>query len=91
MHNVDLAQYTSLKDKNDKKIYEGDILDVCCGSITGIKWIDKPYAVKYIANLGFNTPRFCWTKDGENDMDSTHWCIIIGNIFENPELLEATK
>lgn len=82
-----LMQYTGLKDKNEKEIYDGDILSVCNGSVNSTPWIDKPYAVEYFINKGWGLPMFCWDKEGENIMDKTHWCEIIGNIYENPELL----
>ena len=81
-----VMQFTGLKDKNGKEIYEGDILDVCNGSINGHEWKDKPYAVEYNPK-GFDICMFCWDADGKNIMDKTHWCEIIGNIYENPELL----
>lgn len=80
-------QFTGLKDKNRIDIYEGDILSVCNGSINGTLWIEKPYTVEYRLNKGFEMCMFCWDKEGSNDMDSTHWCEVVGNIYENPELL----
>jgi uncharacterized phage protein (TIGR01671 family) len=83
-----IGQFTGLHDKSGKEIYEGDILNVCNGSINGRLWMQKPYSVKYILNKGFDICMFCWDKDGNNIMDSTHWCEVIGNIYEHPELLK---
>ena len=67
-----IHQYTSLKDKNGKEIYEGDIVKTALAHMfrSGI------HEVKYIDN------RF--VPDDICDDD----CEVIGNIFENPELLK---
>jgi len=69
----DWMQYTNLKDKNGKEIYEGDI----------IKEIDHNLTIEWINN-GF----WCKGGDGSNIMPSEECREIIGNIYENPELLE---
>lgn len=69
--NVILLQYTGLKDKHGKKIFEGDILKVVSGN----------KIVKYEAATGF----FGEIIDGENPS----YCDVIGNVYENPELLEG--
>ena len=78
---------TGLKDKHDKEIWEGDILSVSNGSINFMEWRDAPYEVRYRLNKGFEMCMFCWDKEGENQMDSTHYCEVIGNIYENAGLL----
>lgn len=73
-----LMQYTGLLDKNGKEIYEGDI--VLWGGIHNrvVKW--EPY--------GYSP----WACDGEGDHDChAGWHVeseIIGNIYENPELIK---
>jgi uncharacterized phage protein (TIGR01671 family) len=84
---LEIMQYTGLKDKNGVEIYEGDILEVCNGSINNKGWLQK-YPVEYVLNSGFNMCMFCWDKKGNDRMDSTHYCEVIGNIYENPELLK---
>lgn len=81
-----VRQFTGIHDKNGKEIYEGDILNVCNGSINGNGWFDKPYSVEFKCGK-FDIPLFMWDKDGQVVMDCTHWCEVIGNIYENPELL----
>jgi uncharacterized phage protein (TIGR01671 family) len=73
-----LMQYTGLKDKNGKEIYENDILKA-----HGIvKWNDKEYRWSAI-DLSWNDKRE-W-----HDLDYlTSPFEIIGNIYENPELLK---
>ncbi|ASQ48368.1 hypothetical protein BCB68_05155 [Leptotrichia sp. oral taxon 498] len=85
---VELMQYTGLKDKNSKEIYEGDIVLVKPGGIsTWYKTVVKFKEGAFIASL----------IDGENyiyifnrGFDSNDF-EILGNIYENLELLEENK
>ena len=86
---IELMQSTGLKDKNGKEIFEGDIIT------NGISIVD----VKSHPTLGFYTvvngvESFFGSntsiKDFENDVEEFSSVIeIIGNIYENPELLEV--
>ncbi|EAC4353765.1 hypothetical protein EMI88_00270 [Listeria monocytogenes] len=77
-----IGQYTGLKDKSDNKIFEGDIVnckffDRMVGDIAGvINFIDCVWAVS-----DFKNKRLYQLIDVDN-------IEIIGNIHENPELLE---
>lgn len=83
-----IMMFTGLVDKNGKEIFEGDIIDVCNGSINGIEWKDKPYEVRFVLNKGFDMCMFCWDKKGNNMMNSTHYCEVIGDIHTNPNLIK---
>ena len=77
---IELMQYTGLKDKNNKEIYEGDVLS------NGND--EKPYKVIF-ENGSFRAE---FEGDFEEysfyliDIVAQH-CEIVGNIYQNPELL----
>lgn len=78
-----LVQCTGLKDKNSKLIYEGDILKVADGSLNGnILYFTKP--VKWEINRWVNCPYWLY-----RETDKTHFAEVIGNIYENKELLDG--
>ena len=72
-----LIQYTGLKDKNGKEIYEGDI----------VKYIPRRQIWKAV--VVFEDGRFT-VKDRGSRCDNFQFsmCEIIGNIYENPELVK---
>lgn len=78
-----IGQSTGLKDKNGKEIFEGDILGTNDGLLNGV--------VEYRTDLGM------WTNDLLRYNNFERLCSvvsdreIIGNIYENPELLEVTE
>ena len=73
---VVIMQSTGLKDKNDKLIYEGDILKDKYGALHPISWNIKGfYEADTFAVAGFYNAI-------QEDME------VIGNIYENPELIE---
>lgn len=79
----ELMQYTGLKDKDGKEIYEGDILRDEYGS-GKVKWI-----MEHCAFLVFATnPSRCIAMESDGQLKNTE---IIGNIYENPELLEVKQ
>jgi len=81
-----LMQYTGLEDKNGKEIYEGDILIEYNGRVNGKLFMEKPYIVEYTINKGYPLCMPFWDDNGNSLMDSNHYCEVIGNIYENPEI-----
>lgn len=86
-------QYTGLKDKNGKEIYEGDVLD-WNSTIVECKWEKQAcafwinwkrkvdYKNEKVNHYDFMSATF---SDGETYINET--MEVIGNIYENPNLL----
>lgn len=76
---ADYMQFTGLLDKNGKEIYEGDI---CRDSETGVnkvvEWTKNSYQLVRVTNFARKWAAF---------LSRIPYLEIIGNIYENPELL----
>ena len=88
-----IMQYTGLKDKNGKEIYEGDIVDQgYCQKIAIIEWNDGMFFSRRINATDAEFLRES-VKCDEESMTFLVQCrtddtTVIGNIHENPELLK---
>lgn len=71
-----VGQYTGLTDKSGKKIFEGDIVEIN----------NRRYTVSF--------EKGCWVILGKVEFwdflqTNVKSCKVIGNIYDNPELLEV--
>lgn len=81
-----LMQYTGLKDKNGVEIYEGDIVQTRIFEDS----TSEKYVVKYDTDRAGFFPFACGDGCGccETDVISVIYAEILGNIYDNPELIE---
>lgn len=78
MYFYETMQSTGLKDKNGTEIYEGDIVKNIYDEIYVVKWLDAGFYLEEKYNGGFDYSELHFGDNKE----------IVGNIYENPELLE---
>lgn len=94
-----VGQYTGITDKNGTKIFEGDIVctrysdgEICCSGdvqfcygVYGAEWIEQKKNKGMVGGWGqlHNLRRF--------DDDIINHIEVIGNIYDNPELLEKKE
>ncbi|TAH62231.1 MAG: hypothetical protein EWM50_05510 [Gottschalkiaceae bacterium] len=91
---ITLMQYTGVNDNNDTEIYEGDILEWSRKDLKTGETNKEMFEVVFIdgAFMGMNIKNYNPKYQLLNDIVS--WCDceftkLIGNIYENPELLET--
>ncbi|EBA3705989.1 YopX family protein [Listeria innocua] len=89
-----LMQYTGLKDKNGKKIFEGDIVAFSEDDFhvfnSQVEYFSEDgypaFDIKVPSDYYFDSNVF-----SEVSMSGLHEIEVIGNIHENPELMEGTE
>jgi len=85
---IELMQSTGLKDKNGKEIFEGDVISTYTDNLV----IKRDNLLGFYVEVGEKRNYFAETVDIEYlDLFAKDFGVaveIIGNIYENPELLE---
>ena len=79
---IELMQYTGLKDMREKEIYEGDIVKLRANHGIGVvKYYDEwgAFVIEYIKPKPLVVLGISYYKE---DIE------VIGNIYENPELIK---
>ena len=83
---IAIMQFTGLHDKNGKEIYEGDILlSLSWGAKSRNK---RPYHIVEWFKTGWKAVGYNGEIEVRPDLDVKNDFEVIGNIYENPELLK---
>lgn len=87
----EIMQYTGLHDKNGQEVYEGDI--VRWGDMVGLGH-EKPVrvaVVRFDPDICFDSNVGIFDYGNFVYKETDKYLTVIGNVFENHELLEAAK
>ena len=92
-----VGQFTGLTDKNGKKIFEGDILEgIRYGNEerAEVLWIDKAasWGIRYSFREKNESGYTSWLNSAWfRSINDARAPVVIGNIHDNPELLEVSE
>lgn len=96
-----IGQYTGLKDKNEKEIYEGDVIEFSYDEFTGNFDTKVARGIIEFTSRAFLIKTFEIEGKKVKDTDNEEWFLlytvntdtlkVIGNVHENLELLEGEQ
>ena len=86
VHPDTIGQYTGLKDKNGKKIFEGDIL-YQGAKMLGVVCISARYGIS-IQKKSSTWSLINFVLDSDFDTSVLSDVEVVGNIYDNPELIK---
>lgn len=82
-----VMQFTGFRNRNGAEVWEGDICKIT-------SCMDE----ELVGEVVWNDDRLCWALDVGNDLVNIsdilhceHWIDVIGNIYENSDLLEEVE
>lgn len=79
-----ICEPTGLTDKNGRKIFEGDIVEVCTFGFNSERFVTEVIFDKCAFRLKNGRNMFYFGQSDFTKMDDAK---VIGNIFDNPELI----
>lgn len=75
-----ICRCTSLIDKNSRLIWKNDIVNTQCGKAI-VVWDKAEWRIKWIKDTIWRKDLYFWVNERQ--------CEVIGNIFDNKDLLES--
>ncbi len=85
INNVNLMQYTGIKDKNGVEIYEGDIVKLSRFN----NWLNEVVFDEENASFKLISVDKQFASSYFSNFEDKSKLVVVGNIYENPELLES--